>query len=539
QGLRPEALDARATPARLDGPLTLSGGAGQPLQARLDLRGTLQQRPLRLQAKVQGRLHERGSSWQIADTQLASGDAQLQASGSVDATDATKGAPLLAAKLKTQLRQFDPHLLWRGEPGSAWARLPGATRLNADVALDLRGNSPDNATGTAEAAVLPSQFGGLPLEGRMTLARARAAEPAAFDINARLGQNRIQATGDARPDLVASRLKLQAVKLAELNPLLALFDQGPIAGSVEGDGDLSLQRVKPASLGKLKPKTMPASVWQLGGSGNATLKALSAHGISVESAKASWALPLPGDGGDAPLALQVEAGGVRQPQAQLKLVKLDLQGRRSAHELKLQLAGRIPRNGQDLNLGATLQAQGGWDGRAWNGRIARLDVAPLLPNTPAALAASNVALRLGLDDAGVQLTVQPGRAEVGGAFVRWQALDWRGGDRPELRAELQLEDLAVAPLLARWQPDFGWSGDLRMTGHASLLLNERLTAELLVERQGGDLRVTDEFGPRALGLTDLRLALNVRDGVWQFAQGLAGKDLGGLGGALALRPTGL
>ena len=35
--------------------------------------------------------------------------------------------------------------------------------------------------------------------------------------------------------------------------------------------------------------------------------------------------------------------------------------------------------------------------------------------------------------------------------------------------------------------------------------------------------VTDEIGTQALGLTDLRLGLNVADGVWSFTQGLAGK----------------
>ncbi|HEV6968953.1 translocation/assembly module TamB domain-containing protein, partial [Roseateles sp.] len=140
---------------------------------------------------------------------------------------------------------------------------------------------------------------------------------------------------------------------------------------------------------------------------------------------------------------------------------------------------------------------------------------------------------------GPRLEAEPGRAEVGGAFVRWQALSWTGGEHPEARAELQLEDLAVAPLMARWQPDFGWGGDLRMAGHASLLFKDRLTAELLLERQGGDLRVTDEFGQRALGLTDLRLAIDVRDGVWRFAQGIAGAELGSFGGALTLRPAGL
>jgi translocation and assembly module TamB len=533
QGLRPELLDARATPARLDGPLTLSGGAKDPLAAKLDLRGTLEQRPLRLQARVQGRLHEQGSTWQIEEARLTSGDAELQASGSVEAP--SKGLP--AAKLTAQLRQFDPRLLWRGEPGSAWARLPGATKLNVDTQLDLRGSSLDNVAGTADATILPSQFAGLAAQGQLSVKRPRATDAAAFDVDARLGRNRVQANGEARPDAVNAKLALQAPKLAELSPLLALFGQGAIAGQADGGGDLQLLRVKPLPLGKATPKAMPAAVWQLGGSGNATLKGFSANSVSVDSAQARWALPTPGTDGDAPLSLQLEAGGVRDSQAQLKLVKLELQGRRSAHELKVQLAGRLLRTEQDYNLGATLQAQGGWNGQAWTGRIAKLDVAPLRPNTPATLAASNIGLRVALGDTGLQVSAEPGRAEVGGAFVRWQALSWHGGDKPEARVDLQLEDLAVAPLMARWQPDFGWSGDLRVTGHASLLLTDKLTADVLLDRQGGDLRVTDEFGTRPLGLTDLRLALNVRDGVWQLAEGVAGKDLGALSGALTLRPA--
>ncbi|MFG6429404.1 translocation/assembly module TamB domain-containing protein [Roseateles sp. LYH14W] len=529
QGLRPEALDARATPARLDGPLLLSGGkADQPLSARLDLRGTLQAKPLRLRAQVQGRLLEQGSRWQIEEAVLASGEAELKASGRVDIGTS------LSASLSTQVRQFDPHLLWRGEPGSAWARLPGATRLNADAKLDLRGNNLETATGSVDATVQPSQFAGLPLDGQFKLTRPRAADAASFDAQARLGSNRAQASGNARPTAINAKLKLQAPKLAELNPLLALFDQGPVTGQADGDGEVQLLRVADNKPGK-------STAWRAGGSGRLALDKASALGITLANARAQGSLPLPGADGDGPLALTLELGGVRHPQANVKLAKVELQGRRSAHEIKAQLAGHVPAPAgsgrQDINLGATLQANGRWDGEAWAGRIAKLDVAPLRPGAPATLAASNVALRVG---PGLRVTTEPGRAEVGGAFVRWQALSWQGGEQADLRAELQLEDLAAAPLLARWQPDFGWSGDLRVTGHASLaLVGEQLTADLLVERASGDLRVTDELGRRRLGLTDLRLALNVRDGVWQLAQGLAGKELGSLGGALTLRPTGL
>jgi len=511
QGLRPEALDARAAPARLDGPFSLAGTKGGPLNARLDLGGTLEGRPLRLQAQVQGE----GSQWRIEEARLASGDATLQASGRID----TAGA----AQIKAQLRQFDPHLLWRGAPGSAWARLPGPTRLNADADADLRGRTLATLSGSVDARLLPGQLAGLALDGHATLKRERASEPAAFDVDLGLGGSRAQAGGKARPDAISGTATLKAGALAELNPLLALFGQPPIAG--QGDAEGSFQLVR------------GAKGWQAGGSGRLALAAARAKGITLASAKARWDLPLPGAEGDGPVALALDVDQLRHPQVQLTSLKVDVQGRRSAHEARAQLSGKIPRDAQDLALNAQLQARGRWEGQAWTGRIARIDIGPPRPNTPALLAASDIGLRWNGD--GPRLQAEPGRAEVGGAFVRWQALSWTGGEHPEARAELQLEDLAVAPLLARWQPDFGWSGDLRMTGHATLLLNERLTAELLIERQGGDLRVTDEFGQRALGLTDLRLAVNVQDGVWRFAQGIAGRELGSFGGALALRPAGL
>ncbi|RZI97293.1 MAG: DUF2125 domain-containing protein, partial [Rubrivivax sp.] len=256
QGLRPEALDARATPARLDGPLSVSGGTQQPLAARLDLRGTLQQRPLRVQARVQGRLLEQGSSWQIEEARLTSGDAELQAKGSVDVTPAAQ----VAAKLQAQLRQFDPHLLWRGEPASAWARLP-ATRLNADATLDLRGSNLETLTGTVDARLLPSQFAGLAAQGQLSAKRGRTQDAAAFDADMRIGNNRVQANGEARPTAVTAQWKLQAPKLAELNPLLALFEQPSVTGQAEGDGSLQLAR--------------DSTAWKFGGIGKLAVTSLS------------------------------------------------------------------------------------------------------------------------------------------------------------------------------------------------------------------------------------------------------------------------
>ncbi len=512
RGLRPEALDARAAAARLDGPFSISGGPDQPLNLVVTLDGTLQARPLQLRARVQGQ----GSLWRLDEVRLSSGDAELSVQGSLD-TSSSNGSTELTARL----RQFDPHLLWRGEPGSAWAKLPGPTALNADARLDIHGHSLALLTGSASATLLPSRLAGLALDGTMTVQRARAREAAALSLDARVGGSHIQGSGSADPDAVAARFSLQAATLAELRPLLALAGPAGIAGQAEGEAELKMQRSHDG--------------WNVGSNGKLALTQASAAGLSLASAQAAWALPLPGVDGDSPLTLQVSATSLRHaqvPQTRLDRLTLDLQGRRSAHELRAQLDGVGP---QGVTLSAQLQAAGRWSGNAWDGRIARLAVAPLRAGLPQSFAASDIGLHLEAN----RVEATTGRAEIGGAFVSWQQLSWQGGDRPQLRAELQLESLAAAPLLARWQPGFGWGGDLRVAGHASLKLDERLTAELLIERQGGDLHVTDELGSQPLLLTDLRLALNVNDGVWHFAEGLAGAQLGSLGAALTLRPTGL
>ncbi|MFG6465687.1 translocation/assembly module TamB domain-containing protein [Roseateles sp. BYS87W] len=521
--LRPEALDGRASPARLDGPVSVAGGPNDALSARLELAGTLDTRPLQLQAQVQGQ----GTQWQVTRARLASGDASLQAQGEVD----TRGT----VQLQAQLQQFDPHLLWRGAPGSAWARLPGPTRLNALARIDLRGQRLADLTGTVSAQLQPSQLAGLPLEGDARLSRERPEQPARFELDARLGKQRLQAQGEAQDGRVQSRVQVQAGALAELSPVLALLQAPALAGQADGDLQLQLLRT-PASAGA------STNAWQLASEGRLNLRELRARGQQLGQGQVQWALPAPGADGDGPVQLAMNLQQLRAPQARLDRVSLQLQGRRSDHELQLQAQGQTLQTAQPLTLDAQLQARGRWAGSSWTGKLSRVDLGPLRAQTPPLLTARDLTLRAALDGA-PQVELQPGRAEVGGAVVRWDSLRWTGGAQPELRAELVLEDLAVAPLLARWQPEFGWGGDLRVGGHASVRVDDRANVELLLDRRGGDLRVTDELGQRPLGLTDLRLALTVQNGpdgrpVWRFAQGVAGAELGSLAAAVTLHPQG-
>jgi translocation and assembly module TamB len=125
----------------------------------------------------------------------------------------------------------------------------------------------------------------------------------------------------------------------------------------------------------------------------------------------------------------------------------------------------------------------------------------------------------------------------GGAALRWSEARWDAeGQRFELRSEL--EPLRMAPLLARVQPDIGWAGDLTLAGRIDVRAAERFDADVVLARSGGDLHIADVTGEvQTLGISELRLAFSAHDGVWQFAQGVAGRQLGEMAGAQVVRTT--
>jgi translocation and assembly module TamB len=176
----------------------------------------------------------------------------------------------------------------------------------------------------------------------------------------------------------------------------------------------------------------------------------------------------------------------------------------------------------------------------WRGTLQLLEARPA-GGTSAWLRTRDVGVQLlGLSGGPTQLLLQEGRAELFGAALRWDRMAWQaahGGSPAQIDAKAELEPLALAPLLARAQPDFGWGGDLAVTGRLELRSAPTFAADIVVERSRGDLSVTDETGTQALGLTDLRLGLNVADGVWSFTQGLAGSTVGVAAGAFVARTS--
>lgn len=206
-------------------------------------------------------------------------------------------------------------------------------------------------------------------------------------------------------------------------------------------------------------------------------------------------------------------------------------------------------------------AVGGWDGTALPAlpgqAAATVAVAAPQPITalPASLAgptwvdASNLRLELafGADGAFAQLRAAPGRIRLADtATLRWdEVLVDLQATPAQISLRADVEPFAVAPLLARLQPDMGWTGDLNVGARVVVQATERIAADILIERAGGDLAaggsgvadLPQDTGRQAMGLSELRLALRARDGIWAFQADVAGARLGELRGQVQVTTT--
>ncbi|ALV08244.1 translocation/assembly module TamB domain-containing protein [Roseateles depolymerans] len=262
---------------------------------------------------------------------------------------------------------------------------------------------------------------------------------------------------------------------------------------------------------------------------------------------------------------------VAPAQVQLEDATLNLQGSWAQHKLSLETQGRLPLppiltaptnskvvaraaaasgvvvSGLQLDAKgaqAQLSLQGGLEsdplvawrqGGQWQARDLMLNLRANQVND-ALLKAGPLAATVRLEPQMQvrQASLAPGRLEVLGAGIRWTRMSWQSPADWDLQADL--EPLAAAPALARLQPDFGWGGDLRIEGHFNTRRDARnLAIDFLVSRTAGDLTVTDEVSTQRLGLTDLRLGLQADRGVWHVVQGVAGQNMGAVGGAVTFR----
>lgn len=563
KALQPQRLDARAPAMLLDGPLTLDGSAPaaavQTLAAQGELTGKVVGRGTAraVHLKLDGDWRREAGADRITLREAKAEAGGARAAATASASRAASGA---AWQLKGQatLADFDPAVWWPGREDSAWRR--GPHRLNAKSEFDLTlplagpGRPLDRLAtlrGQATATLADSLLAGVPLRGQLALRNAAAGALQAT-AQADLDGNRIDAEG--RIGLAAGgaddrwQLTLQAPALAKLAPLARLAGVDPSGKALRGELSAELQ-----ASGR-----WPA----ISSTGKAQASELQAGSLALQRGSARWQA---GTSLDAPVDVEFELTGLALGAARFETAKLRAQGNGRAHRLELNAssnvrppgwtdtlpaapAGSDAKNGTQLSL----QAQGGFvaggasvvDG--WRGSLQLLEARPIAgmtgtAGTTAWLRTRDVGVQLlGLDAGPAQLLLQEGRAELFGAALRWERLAWQSahaGAPARIDAKAELEPLAIAPVLARIQPDFGWGGDLAVTGRLELRSAPNFSADIVVERSRGDLSVTDETGTQPLGLTDLRLGLNVADGVWSFTQGLAGSTVGVAAGAFVARTS--
>ncbi len=546
--------------------------------------------------EVQLRLVGSGGARQFSITQAQARAGPASAEFQLDARSDPAGWRLRG---KGRLDHFDPRPWWRGPAGSAWQRGPHQVDAQADIDLLWRGVPAGPAVQRADTPTVPlierwlraadgnaklslsnSLLAGVPLAATLQLHSVGAG--AEIDGQIDLAGNRASLKGRraAQPDADHWQLQVQAPLLAALAPL------GRLAAELAPESAAFWP-----TAGKLDGQMQASGRWpSLRAQGDLRAQNLTTAAGTVQTADLGWKT---GENADAPLALKLQAKGLVSGDKRLDAVEATVSGSLRNHQLHLRIDSPAKPPVWTENLlgpagtGTRLQA----DGRgSWTvaGGVASPDRP--VPSRPAPaglqqglwrlqdlqlqgsardaqggsrawLAAKSLAaeLRLAPDLQPLALTLAPGRVQLLGTAINWREARWlaasptaaanpagtagtpsppRVSGRGQLSVQGELESFDVAAVLARTQPAMGWGGQLTVGGRFDIRSNDRVDAEVVLERLSGDLSLTDELGStQSLGMTDLRLALTVHDGLWQFAQGVAGRNIGEMAGAQVLRTT--
>lgn len=557
--LEPAVLDARAPAMRLSGPLQLRsaapGTATPPpspatwpieLQARLEGQALGSPRPVAL--VLDGRYSPQ--TLLLRRFEAASGEARLRLNGELTPPDPRQAMRL---KLQAELAQFDPVLWWPGMPEGPWRAGPHRLHGRGQADLRLTPRRADQplpewlAALQGEATLVltePSQLAGLLLAAELQLRRPAAQEALATSGRVELAGNRLHWEGRADTQGLGAagtplRFELQAPALARLGPLMRLLGlDGEAAGTLALQGEAAGRWSALAGRGELQGSGLRLA--------------------SVQAGQLAGRFQL-GLRADAPLELRLEGRQLQLAGRPVDTALLQLQGSALAHELTLdaETAMTPPAAPQPAArpVPTRLQArlQGGfelpgadtpWTAlQGWRGTLRQFELAPRQAAAQPWLRVGEVAAhwQRGRAAAPAQpqsLTLSAGRAEVLGAGLRWSRLLWQAaapGRAAVLDAQLELEPLLVAPWLRQLQPDFGWSGDLRVAGKLNLRSAPSFEADLELSRTEGDLAVVEAGAAEAIGLSELRLVGSARNGLWRFTQNIVGRRLGTLRGEQTVR----
>jgi translocation and assembly module TamB len=572
------------------------------LQAQAQLRGVLNHdtankspSEVALQVDLQGQ----NQAWTVKRLVASAGSSELSLKGQIERS----GTAPWRVQAQAQLKNFDPAPWWPGATSANGARAGSRLQADADVdffwpgaASGTKGNPQPSFNGATALAGLrgralvniePSTLAGVPLEGQvrwLAPVASSANTPAEFHANLNADGNKLKLDNSDTSSITAPTVwlvNLDAPRLERLSPWWSFFSGQPAASSQTTAlaGSLQVQGTwSPApSNAQTKSSASLVQTWLTQGQskGEGQAQQLRIGAWQVAQGRVSWQGSL---APSAPLTLHTELTQASAPGLKLNRLVLDLRGSTDAHEISLQaqspleappwlqaLGGVQAKSNKAGQTFATVQARGGlqrsssgggitgWSGRLtqwllrdsnesstpwWRGSDAELSVAWAADSAPSSRGPADAAATP--TSFPLRVNMQPGRAELPGAALKWQQVFWQAATATspaQINAQIELEAVAVAPLLARLQPEFGWGGDLALAGRVNVRSQPTFTADVQLERIGGDLTVTEDGFTQTLGLSDLRLGLTANNGVWRFSQGLAGSTLGVAAGIVVARTS--
>lgn len=577
------ALDGRAPPVRLSGPIKADvqrpAAAGGPpferaaleaqLQGRLlpaaNARGITAAAPRELALELQARATP--GRYEIAKAELRAAGARLTVDGVGEAS-----ADGWAVRGGLRAQDFDPAAWWPGPAGTPWAR--GPHRINAEARLTATwpaGAAPAEWRRRTEAELEARFFDSLLAGQALALqAQGRAqrglwqgqAELQAGSNTARL-ELRVRAPAPGQAPDPADRvvLAMDAPDLRELEPLAQLAGLPALQGSARLDA-----RAEGGLGGWWTDGAPPVG---LRTEGQASLQSLQLGALGVQGLQGQWRAAFQQR---APIEAKLQAEGMHLPGVLVPQAEFTAEGDTLEHRVSLEARLQPDRRTQAAARANEQQAAG-----APSAVTARADPAatPLdlrvqlqgslrdpspgtsqwravvqtLSLTPAGAAAQREGalalidareLQLAWERSGArhQWSLAPGRLQVLGATLAWREARWeQEGELRRLAADGHVEPLEIAPLLKRFQPDFGWAGDLRIGGRFLVRSVPEVTALIELQRAGGDLQIV-EFGTvQNLGLREVALRLQADQGVWRLTQRVEGSELGRIFGEQTLRAS--
>jgi len=560
---------------------------------QIELEGRVEGAPRPVVVRAEG--SARAARLEVRHLQVQSGDAQAVLRITVSRNANREWA--LASE--GSLAEFDPVPWWPGETTSPMRR--GPHRLNAGWQLEVRAPSDaatlppltllQRLAGTGRLRLHDSMLAGVPVEGEATLGYSAAggATPGNLRADLQVGGNRLRFEGSGDPAGSGAgdrwRAEIEGATLTTLAPLTrlhpSLADWVPRRGSIDAEVSAEGRWPRVASQGRARTDDL-----QIGT-------------LTLSKAQATWRVDFTElASGRAPLAFEGQASDVHLGEQGLGDLRAELRGTLAEHRIEVRATLPVAPGAMTekvLNISgqggtrAHLLAQGQWvpdpgGGGRWLARVDELDFGPGAPvvlaaagsasapaaaapgtagapgsrtaagpasGPPAAGAASappvrwadarNLRAQLQFDpQMRLQtLSAEPGRVRLAESFaLRWDAVqvDLRRGTADfALRADI--EPFPLPPLLRRLQPNIGWQGDLRLSAKVDIRAAERFEADLVFQRHDGDLHVETQGELQLLGLTDFRLQLKARDGLWEFEPVFTGRGLGEIRGRLRVLTT--